>query len=167
MGFVEPACTCIFDSQPWGDADLLWLQLLHNETDRQTALRLGRDRSSSPPVIKDMNWGRAWTSLCRYNVLVPVPTLPLRPGKVVRFVASCFWQFLTNVTSFSSHHPQATALACLDNPFWRSTPLTCVADCDLNKTACVCRRLVMVCLRTAGKNVLQHVKSELKRGRTV
>lgn len=45
-----------------------------------------------------------------------------------------------------------------------STHLNCVTDCDLNKTAYVCCSLFMVHLKTARKNVLQHVKIAEDRG---
>lgn len=102
--FVRPPCASRNHLQPWSVVELLRLQLwplqqIHNETDRQSALRLDKAQRQLRLQVTEMNWRLAFSVFCCKNVLVA--NLSKTSQQVVRFLASRFWHWSGSPVVFS------------------------------------------------------------------
>lgn len=101
---------------------------------------------------------------------------------VIQQSSICIWLIWHNLSNFINRQQHDSTSITFEKPFsaWlsahaslsqfnqsgaASAPVTCVTDCDHNKTAFACWCPFMVHLQTALKNMPRHVKSERKSGK--
>lgn len=119
LSFAGQACACAFHFVALECRDLLRLRDLrdcYSEADCHSCFDLGRAWGTPCCFVKDMNWGRALTSLRLYNMFfLSAPTFSQRPENVARFVASRFWQFKSpkGVWKIALSRDKVTKLATL------------------------------------------------------